>query len=524
MKQAAANTGKIARSAGLVSVAVMCSRVLGLVREQVMASLFGAGLDYDAFVVAFRIPNLLRDLFAEGALSSAFVAVFTDYDSTRGQEASWRLANNVLAGVGLIVSALTLVGMLFSGPLVNLIAPDFALVPAKAELTRWLTVIMFPFLIFVSLAALVMGILNSKGRFFIPSLSSTFFNLGSIVGGVGMAWILPRFGVPAIVGMAIGTLIGGFLQLACQLPALWRTGFRWQARLDWSDPGLRRVFLLMLPAIIGLGATQINIFVNTNFAASCAEGSVSWLNYAFRLVQFPIGLFGVAVSIATMPVISRCAALRDLQGVRETYVSALTMASCLTVPATVGLFSLAEPIVKVIFQHGHFQAIDTLRTAEALQFYVLGLFAYAAVKITVPVFYAMKDTKFPVIGSFLAVAANIAIINLSINALQHKAIALATSCAMLGNFLFLSLVLYRKLGGYPLAYLGRGLLKVGAASGGMWLWLIVAQRLLAHWHLPDLLGLGLLLLSGGLVYGGGVYALRLQELTLLIDKLKARRR
>lgn len=524
MKQASANTGKIARSAGLVSVAVMCSRVLGLVREQVMASLFGAGLDYDAFVVAFRIPNLLRDLFAEGALSSAFVAVFTDYDSTRGQEATWRLANNVLAGVGLIVSALTLAGMFFSGPLVSLIAPDFALVPAKAELTRWLTVIMFPFLIFVSMAALVMGILNSKGRFFIPSLSSTFFNLGSIVGGVGMAWLLPRFGVAAIVGMAIGTLIGGFLQLACQLPALWRTGFRWQPHLDWSDPGLRRVFWLMVPAIIGLGATQINIFVNTNFAASCVEGSVSWLNYAFRLVQFPIGLFGVAVSIATMPVISRCAALKDLQGVRETYVSALTMASCLTIPATVGLFSLAEPIVKVIFQHGHFQASDTQRTAEALQFYVLGLFAYAAVKITVPVFYAMKDTKFPVIGSFLAVAANIAIINLSINALQHKAIALATSCAMLGNFFFLSVVLYRKLAGYSLSYLGRGLLKVCAASGGMWLWLVIARRLLDPLGLPDIVGLGVLLISGGLVYGGGVYALRLQELTTLIDKFRARRR
>ena len=522
MKKASENTGRIARSAGLVSLAVMSSRVLGLAREQVMAALFGAGMAYDAFVVAFRIPNLLRDLFAEGALSSAFVTVFTDYDSTRSKEETWRLANNVLVGISVILSLITLVGMLFAGHLVNLIAPDFSLVSEKTELTKLLTVIMFPFLIFVSMAAVVMGILNSKGSFFIPSLASSFFNLGSIIGGGGLALLLPKFGQPAIVGMAIGTLVGGFLQLACQVPALRRSGFRLQPVLDWTDPGLRRVFALMLPGIIGLGATQINIFVNTNFAASCVEGSVSWLNYAFRLVQFPIGLFGVAVSIATMPVIARCAALKDMQGVRETYVSSLTMAFCLTIPATVGLFCLAEPVVRVIFQHGHFSAADTARTAEALSFYVLGLFAYSSVKITVPVFYALHDTKFPVIGSFLAVAANILIITQSIDAMQHKAIALATSCAMIGNFLFLSIVLYRKLEGYSLPYLGWGLLKVCVASGVMWLWLVLARGWLAGHGVSDLLGLGLMLLSGATVYGGVLYALRLHELTVLVEKVAAR--
>lgn len=524
MQQASENTGKIARSAGLVSVAVMCSRVLGLVREQVMASLFGAGQAYDAFVVAFRIPNLLRDLFAEGALSSAFVAVFTDYDSTRGQEETWRLANNVLAGIGVILSIITLAGMLLAGPLVNLIAPDFSSIAGKMELTRLLTIIMFPFLVFVSMAAVVMGILNSKGKFFIPSLASSFFNLGSIVGGVALALLLPKFGQPAIVGMAVGTLIGGFLQLACQIPALRRTGFRLRPTLDWSDPGLRRVFSLMLPAIIGLGATQINIFVNTNFAASCAEGSVSWLNYAFRLVQFPIGMFGVAVSIATLPVIARCAAIKDIQGVRETYVSALTMGFCLTIPSTVGLYCLAEPLVRVIFQHGLFSSFDTSRTAEALSFYVLGLFAYSAVKITVPVFYALKDTKYPVIGSFMAVAANIMIISISIGALQHRAIALATSCAMIGNFLFLSIVLYRKLGGYSLLYLGRGFLKVCAASGAMWLALTIIQRHLAETTISDLTGLGLMVISGAAIYGLTLYFLKLQELTILVNKIVSRMR
>jgi len=522
MKKASANTGTIARSASLVSVAVMCSRVLGLVREQLMAAMFGAGTAYDAFVVAFRIPNLLRDLFAEGALSSAFVAVFTDYDSTKGEAATWRLANNVIAGVGVVLGVITLIGMLCAGPLVGLIAPDFALVADKAELTRLLTVIMFPFLIFVSMAAVVMGILNSKGRFFVPSLASSFFNVGSIVGGVGLALVLPRFGVQAIVGMAVGTLIGGFLQLACQVPSLRSTGFRLCPVLDWSDPGLRRVFVLMLPAIVGLGATQINIFVNTNFAASCAEGSVSWLNYAFRLVQFPIGMFGVAVSIAAMPVIARSAALQDLLAVRETYVSALTMGFCLSIPATVGLLVLAEPLIRVIFQHGHFGPDDTTRTAEALSYYVVGLFAYSAVKITVPVFYSLHDTKFPVIGSFLAVGANILIITLTVGVMQHKAIALGTSCAMIGNFLFLSLVLYRRLGGYPLRYLGQGVVKVCIASGLMWLWLHLAKVWLTACMVSDLGVLAFLLATGTVVYGGALYWMRLHELTVLLDKVRVR--
>lgn len=523
MKKASRNTGRIARSAGLVSIAVMCSRVLGLVREQVMAGLFGAGTAYDAFVVAFRIPNLLRDLFGEGALSAAFVAVFTDYDQNRGPEATWRLANNVLTAIGVLLSAITLAGIFFSEPIVRLIAPDFGLIPGKVALTAKLTAIMFPFLLFISLSAVVMGILNSKDRFFIPSMASSFFNFGSIAGGVSLALIMPRFGQPAIVGMAMGTLIGGLLQLGGQLPSLRGVGFRLRPHLDLGDSGLRRIFVLMVPAVVGLGATQINIFVNTNFAASCAEGSVSWLNYAFRLVQFPIGVFGVALSIATMPVVSRCAADKDIAALRETYVSALTMAFCLTVPATIGLFFLASPIIRLIFEHGHFSAFDTARTAEALRFYVLGLVAYAAVKITVPVFYALDDTRIPVIGSFLAVAANIVTILLTIHGLEHRAIALSTSCAMFGNFLFLSVALYRKTGGYPVTYLGKGLVRIAGAAVLMWGWLLFCRRLLP-WA-PAGIGaqagvLMIEILGAALVYGIALHAAGLKEMRVLTEKIR----
>ncbi len=447
-----------------MSLAVLLSRILGLVREQVFAALFGAGLAIDAFVVAFRIPNLLRDLFAEGALSAAFVTVFSQYDAKLGPERTWRLANNVLLCLTLVVGAVTLAGILFSPHLAALMAPDFGRVAGKLELTALMTRIMFPFLLLVSLAAAVMGMLNAKGKFFVPALASSFFNLGSIVAGVGLSLLAPRFGQPAIVGMAVGTLIGGLLQLAVQLPLLGRVGFRPAWILDLSDPGLRQVFRLMLPAVLGLSAAQINIFINTFYAASCPQGSISWLNYAYRLDHLPQGLFGVALSAATLPLVSRLAAHRDLAGLKGACRSSLSLAMLLTIPAAVGLAVLAEPICTVIFQHGRFTAFDTQQTAAALVFYTLGLFAFSGAKILVPVFYALGNTRVPVLGSFLTVAANLVFINLTLTALEHRAIALSMSLASNLSFLFLLAMLHRRVGGLPLRPLGVTLVKVSAAS------------------------------------------------------------
>jgi putative peptidoglycan lipid II flippase len=517
------STGKIVRSAGAVSIAVMCSRVLGLIREQVFAGLFGAGYAYDAFVVAFRIPNLLRDLFAEGALSAAFVTVFSHYNTNRGAEETWRLAGNVLVFFALMISALTLVGIYWTEPIVNLLAPDFALIPGKTELTVKLTRIMFPFLLFVSLAAVVMGILNTKGSFFVPAMSSTFFNIGSIVGGLSLAWLFPRFGQPAIAGMAWGTLIGGILQLLMQLPTLRRVGFQFRCNCNPADPGLRRILLLMLPAVIGLSATQINIFINTNFAASCVEGSVSWLNYAFRLVQLPLGLFGVALSIAIMPVLARQAAEKDLASLKQTFTTSLVLVFALAVPATAGLVLLAQPIIRVIFEHGAFTAIDTLQTADALTFYAVGLFAYSAIKVTVPVFYAIGNTKYPVIGSFIGVGANILIITLVIDLLEHRGIALSTSCAMILNFFFLGAVLYRKLSGFPLGYLLSGVLKILIAtalmSGGIW---FLKEQLNPWLNGPiiwQITGMAVVIGAAVGIYIIGLQLLRLPEFTLLTGKM-----
>jgi putative peptidoglycan lipid II flippase len=520
------STGRIARSAGTVSIAVMCSRVLGLVREQVFAGLFGAGFANDAFVVAFRIPNLLRDLFAEGALSAAFVTVFSEDNTHRGPEATWKLASTVLIFFAMVISALTLVGISFAEPIVNLLAPDYQLTPGKTEVTVKLTRIMFPFLLFVSLAAVVMGILNTKGKFFVPAMSSTFFNLGSIAGGLSLAWLFPHFGQPAIAGMAWGTLIGGALQLLMQVPALRQTGFRFRWSCNPADPGLRRILLLMLPATIGLSATNINILVNTNFAASCVEGSVSWLSYAFRLVQLPIGVFGVALSIAIMPVLARQAALQDLESLKQTFTSSLVMVFTLAIPATAGLTLLSQPIIRLIFEHGAFTAADTLQTASALSFYAIGLFAYSAIKVIIPVFYAIGNTKYPVIGSFLGVGANILIITLMIDTLQHRGIALSTSCAIILNFFFLGTVLYRKLSGFPLGYLLMGVLKILIAtalmSGGIWVLKGFLNPWLAGAIVWQVAGMGVLIGAAVGIYVVGLQLLRLPEFTLLTGKMVQR--
>lgn len=504
----------------------MCSRILGLIREQVFAWLFGAGLVYDAFVVAFRIPNLLRDLFAEGALSAAFVTVFSTYDKQRSKEDTWRLASNVLNFFLLLLSLITLLTIIFADQIVGVLAPDFFAVSGKAELTALLTQIMSPFLVCISLAAVVMGILNTKGRFFVPAMASSFFNLGSIIGGTALAVILPHFGQPAILGMALGTLIGGALQLGIQLPELFRTGFSYKLRLDLTDPGLRRVLVLMLPAAIGMSATQITLFINTNFAASCGEGAVSWLYYAFRLVQLPIGIFGVALSIAILPLLARQVADKDLFAMKETMVSSLTMVFALTIPATVGLILLSQPIIRLIYQHGAFTAADTRATAEALACYALGLLAYSANKVLVPAFYALDKTKIPVIASFMAIAVNVLIVILTIDSYQHRAIALATSGTMLLNFLFLMSVLYISLGGYSLRYLALSTAKIIIAT------LVLALILMAlrayggsWWHgsiIEQAAILAFAISVAGLFYICTLYLLRLGELTVLADKIRFR--
>lgn len=523
MKKSTSDNTAIAKSAGTVGAAVMLSRLLGLVREQVFASLFGAGTANDAFVVAFRIPNLLRDLFGEGALSAAFVKVFTDYDQKGNQKQTWQLASTVLVFFGCLLSIITLFAIFFSDNLVVLFVSDFSSVPGKIELTVLLTRVMMPFLVFISLSAVVMGILNTKGRFFIPALASSFFNLGSIVGGVSLALILPRWDIPAIVGMAVGTLIGGVLQLGMQIPTLFKSGFRFYTSINFLDPGLLRILTLMIPAVIGLSATQINIFINTSFASSCTEGSVSWLQYAFRLVQLPIGIFGVAIGIAAMPMLSRQTANSDMEGLKDTFVSSLTMVFCMTIPAAAGLYILSEPIIRLIFERGAFLPADTIATAQALSLYSIGLFAYSSNKVLVPVFYAIEKTRFPVIASFLSILTNIVFIYFTIASFQHLAIAFSMSVTMIINFIFLMIILYREINGYSLRYLSVAFIKIIAATLVMALFLFYAKSSASAYLGGNLIhnftALFIIIAAAVILYAAVIHLLRLDEFTHVVNKL-----
>jgi putative peptidoglycan lipid II flippase len=468
----------IARSAGLIGVATMASRILGLVRDQVLAYLFGAGNAMDAFLIAFRIPNLLRDLFAEGAMSAAFVPTFTRCLTLRGKPQAWRLGNNVISALTVITAVLALSGILFASPLVNLYAGDYAQVPGKLDLTIMLTRVMFPFLSLVAIAAAFMGMLNSLHRFFVPALSSAMFNVGTILCAFALVPLMPWFGLPPITAIAIGTLVGGFGQIAVQWPVLRREGYRYRPVFDPRDEDMRQVAVLMGPGIMGLAAVQINLFVNSWLATSQGTGAVSWLNYAFRLMYLPIGLFGVSIATAALPGISGHAARGDLAGMRRTVSSSLRMMFMLNVPATAGLVALAAPIVGLIFEHGRFSPADTAATASALAFYAPGLVGYSAVKLISPAFYALRDSRTPVLISAASVLTNV-ILNIAlVHTIGYRGLALGTAVAALFNAGALLWLLRKRLGGVEGGRLLTAFLKIAVASVVMAVAAFEAERLL----------------------------------------------
>jgi putative peptidoglycan lipid II flippase len=485
----------LGRATALLSAATFLSRVLGLCREQAFAALLGAGYYGDAFTMAFRLPNLLRDLFAEGALSSAFQPVFARRLREGGPEAAYRLANLVQTTLLGLLLLLTVLGIVLAPQMVQAWAAGYGAIPGKAELTVLLTRIMMPFLLLISLAAVAMGMLNAQERFVAPALAPALFNVSAVVVGVGLWLGGIRASEQAAIGWAVATLCGGALQFAVQLPALYRGGYRFRPRLDLrlSDPGLREILLTLAPATIGLMATQVNIYISSSFA-SAEDGAVTWLNVAFRLLQLPIGMFGVAVGTVALARASREAAralgpggsagpgavavagpgagdgsemAEALAQVRETLRGGLRMVSFLTLPTLVGLLVLAEPIIAAIYQHGAFLRRDTTQAASALRYYGVGLLAYAAVKVVAPVFYALRLARVPVISTVLAVAANVAF-NLALHPRYgFRALALGTSVAALCNLGTLLISFQRRYGGLLRQDLLLALLRMAVAAAVM---------------------------------------------------------
>ena len=499
-------------------------------REQIFAALFGGGRLMDAFTIAFRIPNLLRDLFAEGALSTSFITTFTKTIATDGDKAAWRLANKVATMTVIVLSSITILGIVTAPWLVHVLAPGFD--GEKAELTITLTRIMYPFILLVSLAALVMGMLNAKEIFGLPAMASSFFNLGSIVSGVALGyWMDPNFGPRALMGSAIGTLIGGSLQLGVQLPGLRRIGYTFSPDFQWRDKGVKTILRLMGPSVIAASTVQVNVFVNSVFASQMGDGPTFWLAIAFRLMQLPLGIFGVALGTVALPLLSRMAAAGNMPSFRSELSKGMRLAFLMTIPSTIGLIMLAEPIMSVLYQHHKFTAYEAAEAAGALRFYAIGLSGYAALKVLVNAFYALDRRKTPMFVSFTAVALNLALNWFFTRQLEwgHRGLALSTACIATSNFLLLYFLMRQQLKQLEtrtmLALLGKLTIAGGALAGVCWLG---SHYLLADWptqaFIPKCVYLFATIAVAGVAFVVVASALKVPELNDIIAAFQRRLR
>jgi putative peptidoglycan lipid II flippase len=421
-------TRRLARSAGLIGLATTLSRLLGLVRDAAQAYFFATGREADAFTVATRIPTLLRDLFAEGALSAAFVPTFTRYLTKDGKPAAWRLGSHVVNSLLVVTGVIVVIGVLFAGPLVRLYAGDFAEVEGKLEMATWLTRVNMPFLTLVAVAATFMGMLNALKRFAMPALAPALYNVVFIVCTIALVPLFTRTGIEPVMALSIGMLLGGVAQIAAQWPALRREGYTHAWVLDPRDQSLREILFLMGPGSLGVAASQVNLLVNT-WLATGEAGAVSALTYAFRLMYMPIGIFSVSVATAAIPDLARHAANSDLGQMRSTVSWALRLMLMLSVPATVGLMVLSAPIVELIYARGEFGAESVRLVSGALLFYAPGIIGYSVVKIVTPSFYSLQDARTPMTASLITIAANL-VLNLWLNSIMgFRGLALGTAIA-----------------------------------------------------------------------------------------------
>ena len=435
---------KVAKAAGIVGAATMVSRVFGVIRDMVIAALFGASWMTDAFWVAFRIPNMLRRLLGEGSLTVSFVPVFTEYLQKKTKVEAVELASNAFTVLSIILAAVSVLGILISPVIVGLIAPGFIADPDKFALTVFLNRLMFPYIFFIALVALCMGILNSFRHFASPALSPVLLNIAMIAA----ALTLRNFFAQPITALAAGVLIGGVLQLAMQWPALRKFGVRFKFRFNLQHPGLRQIGTLMLPAILGAGVGTINVFVGTILASLLPGGSVTYLFYADRIMEFPLGIFAIAIGTAALPSFSRHVAAGQMDELKSSISFSLRLMLFLTLPAMAALMALNLPIISVLFQRGAFDAQAATLTGQALFCYALGLWAFSVLRVFVSSFYALQDSKWPLKAAIITLIVN-ALASLALMyPLKHNGIALAGALSAMVNVLVLAYVLKTKIGTY----------------------------------------------------------------------------
>ncbi|MBI3581665.1 MAG: murein biosynthesis integral membrane protein MurJ [Nitrospinae bacterium] len=506
----------VLRSAVVVGFFTLLSRVFGFLRDMVVANYFGARSAADAFFVAFRIPNMFRQLTAEGALSAAFVPLFTK-TMMEDREKAMRFANNLLVTLTVALTGAVVVMIIFSPLLLKVIAIGFTGDAAKFDLTVNLTRLLFPYLIFISLAAVFMGMLNSFHHFSSPAASPVLLNLAIIVCTI---FLRGYFSLP-VYALVVGVLLGGLLQLAVQVPFAIREGFVFRPVFDPGSRLIRRVVTLSIPATFGIAVAEVNLLVDTMLASLLGEGAVSYLYYAQRLVQFPMGVFGVAMSTALLPTLSRQSSGGQAGKMVETVSESFRITMFLIIPSMVGLFALREPIVRLIYEHGEFTRLHTANTAFTLAFFTLGLLSFSGVKIFVSAFYAMGDTKTPVKIAALAMALNVALNLILMWPLKQAGLALATSMSSTINMALLAWLLRKRLGRLD----GRRIFK--SFKGITFSALVMAGVIYGAWG-PlfgggyTVAGLLAMLAIAGFSYFVAAFALRLEETSRLYDGFKRR--
>jgi putative peptidoglycan lipid II flippase len=511
---------KVARAAGVVGFYTMLSRIFGFLRDMVVAAFFGAGLATDAFFVAFRIPNLLRRLLGEGSLTVSFVPVFTEYLNKKTKAEALELANIAFTILSVILVVVSISGVIFSPFIVAVMAPGFTRIPEQYELTVFLNRLMFPYIFFISLVALCMGILNALRHFAAPALSPVILNIAMIVATL----TLRDFFAEPIVALAVGVMIGGVLQLAMQWPALVRMGVRLKFAFNLTHPGVKKIGLLMLPAFFGAAIYQINILIGTLLASFLPQGSVSYLYYADRIVELPLGVFAIAVGTATLPSFSDQVSRGNLDEFKKTLAFSMRLILFITIPAMIALIALREPIISVLFQRGHFDATSTAMTAQALLCYAVGLWAFSVVRVIVSAFFALQDTKNPMKAAFVALIVNVIFSLLLMYPLQHGGLALATSIASAVNVLLLTGILIKKIGAFMDRDFYRAVLRMILASALMWLAIVVVDEFFP-WKAAGSFQERLAFLAVAIAVGAATFcsvctAMNIPEMTALIRILR----
>lgn len=512
--------GKITKRAGIVGFFTLLSRIAGLIRDVAVAFFFGTSLAADAFYMAFTIPNLLRRFVAEGALTIAFIPIFSEYIKKNRDEAK-ELASLTFTYLLILLLIIMFLGILLAPWLVTLIAPGFDAIPEKYALTVQLTRFCFPYIVFVSLAALAMGILNSFKYFATPAAAPILFNVGFIIGALAS----PLFD-PPVLGLTFGVLLGGMAQMGLQWAHLMRLHFMPKLKFG-IHPAIWRLLGLMGPAAYGAAVYQLNVVIVRYFASYLPSGAVSYLWYADRIFEVPIGIFAISLATAIQPTLADQAAEKDWSAFRDTLAHGLHLNYLITIPAMVGLIVLAQPIVQVIFEHGIFTTVATQETASTLIAFAVGLPFLGAVRVLVPAYYALQDAKRPVLFATVAVATNFLGAYFFVTRLHHEGLALAISIASAVNMLLLQLYLKRYIGSWPWRLMLTVLFKVMIATGLMAGVLLGLQQI--DWFasnssfLWQVFRLAVLVAVGAGSFFGSAHLLRCKEVHELWTVIRRRR-